>query len=92
MARNPLQDRIKSQCDPVFINKEFAVFIPTLEVTHFVGKRIFKHSRQEKTGSLDSNDNLRDRKCVHVSFVRSITRSRHDVLLDRALITSLILN
>ena len=62
MARNPLQDRVKTQRDPVFINKKFTVIIPTLEVTHFVGKRILKHCRQETPGRLDSNNNLRDRK------------------------------
>ena len=40
MARDPLQDRVKSRRDPVFMKQKFTVFIPTLEVTHFVGKRI----------------------------------------------------
>ena len=42
MARDPLQDRVKSRRDPVFIKQRFTEFIPTLKVTHFVGKRIFK--------------------------------------------------
>ena len=42
MASDPVQDRVKSRRDPVFTKQKFTVFIPTLEVTHFVGKRIVK--------------------------------------------------
>ena len=39
---DPLQDHVKSRRDPVFIKQKVIVFIPTLELTHIVGKRIFK--------------------------------------------------
>ena len=65
IARDPLQDRVKLRRDPIFIKQKLIVFIPTLEVTHIVGKRIFKMFHTRKT-----------RKRVHSHFARFITRSR----------------
>ena len=49
MAHNPLQDRIKSQRDQIFFKQKFhsvesisSTVHFKLEVTHIIGKRIFK--------------------------------------------------
>ena len=42
MARDPLQDRVKSRRDPIFIKQKVIVFIPTSRETNIFGKRIFK--------------------------------------------------
>ena len=52
MARDPLQDRVKSRRDPVFIKQKFIAFIPTLEVTHIFGKHIFKIFQKIKSRQL----------------------------------------
>ena len=52
MARDPSQDRVKSLRDPVFIKQKFIVFIPTLEVTHIVGKPILETFQTRKTRQL----------------------------------------
>ena len=48
--------------------------IHPISATTFVGKG--------KPGILDSSENPRDKKCLNLSFTRSITLSRQDVLRD----------
>ena len=77
MTRNPSQDRVKAQRDPCFIKQKFIVFIPTLEVTHIVGKRIFKTFKTKKQEALIRMIIQAIEKCVHLSFARSIARLCH---------------
>ena len=79
MARHPLQDRVKSRRDTVFIKQIFIVFIPTLEVTHIVGKRIFKTFKTKNQEALIRIIIQAIEKCVHLSFAPSITRPHQDV-------------
>ena len=98
MARDPSQDRVKSPRDPYFVKQRFIVLIPTLEVIHFLGKRIFETFHKKKEAAWTRTSIHVIENCVHLSFARSITRQRRDVLqdplcerdpLDRALMTSL---
>ena len=52
IARDSLQDPVKSRRDPVFIKQKVIVFILTLRETHIVGKRIFKSIQTRKTRQL----------------------------------------
>ena len=61
------------------MKQKFVVCIPTLEVTHIVGKRIFKTFKTKNQEALIRIIIQAIEKCVHLSFAPSITRPHQDV-------------